>query len=69
MSSILVATPSSGGPSPRNHPSPANALSPTNDRNAMTATIQESLKISRAHLFVEKRHKNLLRGMNLEEQW
>lgn len=34
----------------------------------MTAPVQESLKISRAHLFVQKHHKNLLRGMNLQEQ-
>ncbi|CZR53627.1 uncharacterized protein PAC_03507 [Phialocephala subalpina] len=68
MSGVLVATPSSNaGPSPRNPPSPANALSPNNDRSTMTATVQESLKISRAHLFIQKHHKDLLRGMNLQE--
>jgi hypothetical protein len=70
MSGILVATPSSSsGPSPRNPPSPGNALSPNHERAAMTATVHESVKINRAHLFVQKDHQALLRGMNLQEQW
>ncbi|KUJ20815.1 uncharacterized protein LY89DRAFT_779513 [Mollisia scopiformis] len=69
MSGVLVATPSSNsGPSPRNPSSPSDALSPDQERSAMTATVKESLKVTRAHLFVQKHHKDLFRGMNLQEQ-
>ncbi|KAH8656006.1 hypothetical protein BGZ60DRAFT_567862 [Tricladium varicosporioides] len=68
MSGIIVTTPSTGGPSPRNPPSPGNALSPNDAPSPMTTIAQKSLKIKRAHLFVQKHHKNLLQGMNLEEQ-
>ena len=69
MSDIQVVTPSSNsGPSPRNHPSPSNALSPNNKQSALTVAANESLKIRRAHLFAQKHHTDLLRGMNLQEQ-
>ena len=69
MSGILVATPSStAGPSPRNPPSPGMALSSNNERSAMTFAVQENLRINRARLFVQKYHKDLLRGMDLQEQ-
>jgi hypothetical protein len=70
MSDILVATPSSNtGPSPRNPPSPGDSLPQNNERSAMTIAAKESLKISRAHLFAQKHHTDLLRGMDLQEQW
>ncbi|KAE8444540.1 hypothetical protein EG329_014464 [Mollisiaceae sp. DMI_Dod_QoI] len=70
MSDILVATPSSNAePSPRNPPSASNGLSPNNGQAIMTAAVQENLKVNRAHLFVQKHHSDLLRGMNLQEQW
>jgi hypothetical protein len=64
MSDIQVVTPSSNpGPSPRDRPSPSNA-----EQSALTVAAKESLKIRRAHLFAQKYHTNLLRGMNLQEQ-
>lgn len=69
MSDIQVATPSSNsGPSPRDRPSPGDALSPNNERSALTVAATENLKIRRAHLFAQKHHTDLLRGMNLQEQ-
>jgi hypothetical protein len=69
MSDIQVATPSSNsGPSPRDRPSPGDALSPNNERSALAVAAKESLKIRRAHLFAQKHHTDLLRGMNLQEQ-
>jgi len=69
MSDIQVATPSSNsGPSPRERPSPGGALSPNNERSALTLAAQETLNIRRAHLFAQKHHTDLLRGMNLQEQ-
>ncbi|KAH8779124.1 hypothetical protein F5882DRAFT_297741 [Hyaloscypha sp. PMI_1271] len=66
---IQVATPSSNsGPSPRDRPSPGDALSPNNERSALTVAATENLKIRRAHLFAQKHHTDLLRGMNLQEQ-
>lgn len=35
----------------------------------MTATVPESLKISRAVLLIQRNHNDLLNGMNLQEQW
>jgi hypothetical protein len=64
-----VATPSSNSaPSPRDRPSPGDALSPNNERSALTVAAKESLKIRRAHLFAQKHHTDLLRGMNVQEQ-
>ena len=69
MSDIQVATPSSNsGSSPRDRPSPGDALSPNNERSALTVAAKESLKIKRAYLFAQKHHTDLLRGMNLQEQ-
>jgi hypothetical protein len=63
MSGVLVATPSSNIA-----PSPGNALSPNHERSSMTVAVLENFKINRAHLFVQKHYKDLLQGMNPQEQ-
>lgn len=67
MSGVTVATPSSNfGMSTQNPPSPGNAMSPAS--GGITTVVQESLKIKRAYMFIQKQHPDLLRGMTLQEQ-
>jgi hypothetical protein len=69
-SDILVTTPSSSNirPSPRNALSPKDALSPKNAPSPMTIAVRDNIKMDRAHLFVQGRHKDLLEGMDREER-
>jgi hypothetical protein len=70
ISDIMVKTPSSSntGPSPRNHPSPGNASPPRNAPSPMTVAVRDNVKTDRAHLFVQGRHMELLKGMSGEEK-
>ncbi|KAH7313005.1 hypothetical protein BKA65DRAFT_600543 [Rhexocercosporidium sp. MPI-PUGE-AT-0058] len=68
MSGIQVTTPfSNSGRSPQCPSTPHNVSSPS-EGSALSTIVQESVKISRASLFVQRSHKELLRGMNLQEQ-
>jgi hypothetical protein len=71
MSGVVVFTPSSNaGPSPRqpDHSSPGNALPSQNQRSGMAVVALDSLKTSRAHLFIRKDQMALLSEMTLQEQ-
>lgn len=69
-SDVVVATPSSenAAPSPRDAPSPRNAQSPESALSPTAAVLLNSVKIERAHLFVHRRHTELLEGMNVQEK-
>lgn len=70
ISDIMVKTPSSSNtrPSPGNAPSPGDISSPRNAPSPMTVAVRENVKTDRAHLFVQGRHMELLKGMGREEK-